>query len=574
MEKDKLNISRHSLSHLLAAAVLEIFPEAKLGIGPAIENGFYYDFDLPKNITPEDLPKIEKRVRDLISQDISFQKEEVLKKEAIDTLEKTNQIYKIELANDLPDESVTFYKTGDFIDLCKGPHVKSSGELKNIAWKLDKTAGAYWRGDEKNKMLQRIYALAFETQTELDEFIKNREEAEKRDHKKIGRNMDLFSFHPEAPGMPFWHEKGMFLWNTLETFGKKLRKENNFIEIKTPVIAKNSLWIQSGHWDHYKDSMFHFELDKETYCIKPMDCPFNIKIYQTKNRSYKELPIRYTEIGHCFRHEKSGELNGLLRVQEVTQDDSHIFTTEAQVKSEITTLLKMIKVYYKAMALVPKFFLSTRPDDFMGEIESWDKAEKSLKETLEENDLDFEIKEKDGAFYGPKIDVDIKDALGRAWQVATIQLDFQLAGKFGCEYIDEKGEKKTPVIIHAAIFGSFERMIGILLEHTAGILPVWLSPIQVIILPVSEKHIDYAKKVATELSSQTGRVPDLGSIRVEIDERNESVGKKIRDAELQKVPYIIVVGDKEIADNNLSVRTRGSKDLQIITVTELLEEIK
>ena len=563
MEKDNLNTSRHSLSHILAAAVLEIFPETKLGIGPAIETGFYYDFDLPKNITPEDLPKIEKRMRDIISQDIPFQKEEVSKKEAIDTLKKTGQIYKIELVNELPDENVTFYKTGDFIDLCKGPHINSSGELKNVAWKLDKTAGAYWRGDEKNKMLQRIYALVYETPAELDEFIKNREEAEKRDHKKIGRNMDLFSFHPDAPGMPFWHEKGMLLWNTLETFGKKLRKENNFIEIKTPVIAKNSLWIQSGHWDHYKDSMFHFELDKETYCIKPMDCPFNIKIYQTKNRSYKELPIRYTEIGHCFRHEKSGELNGLLRVQEVTQDDSHIFAMESQVKNEITTLLKMIKVYYKSMALVPKFFLSTRPDDYMGEIDVWEKAEKSLKETLEENDLDYEIKEKDGAFYGPKIDVDIKDALGRAWQVATIQLDFQLAGKFGCEYIDDMGEKKTPVIIHAAIFGSFERMIGILLEHTAGNLPVWLAPIQVIILPVSEKHIDYAKKVADELKD----------IRVEIDERNESVGKKIRDAELQKVPYIIVVGDKEIADENLSVRTRGSKELKVMKTLELIDII-
>lgn len=566
MTKDILDTIRHSLSHLLAAAVLEVFPDAKLGIGPAIENGFYYDFDLAKNLTSEDLPKIEKKMKDLIEKNLQFEKEEVSKLEAIDRLKNNNQIYKIELVDELPDENITLYKTGDFIDLCKGPHVGSTIELKNIAWKLDKTAGAYWRGNETNKMLQRVYGIAFETQKELDEFLINREEAEKRDHKKLGRDMDLFSFHSEAPGMPFWHEKGMFLWNTLENFGKKLRKENNFIEIKTPILAKNSLWIKSGHWDHYKDSMFHFELDKETYCIKPMDCPFNIKIYQTKPRSHKELPIRFTEIGRCFRHEKSGELNGLLRVQEITQDDSHIFATEDQIKNEITTLLEMVKNYYKAMTLDPKFYLSTRPEDFMGKIETWDKAEKTLLETLQENDIDYELKEKDGAFYGPKIDVDIKDALGRTWQVATIQLDFQLAGKFNCEYIDEKGDKKTPVMIHAAIFGSFERMIGILLEHTGGDFPAWLAPIQTIILPVSEKHIDYAKKIGATLNEN--------DIRVDIDARNESVGKKIRDAEIQKVPYIIVVGDKEIADNNLSVRVRGTKDLQVMTHEDLVKDIR
>lgn len=563
MEIEKV---RHSLSHILAAAVLEMFPETKLAIGPAIENGFYYDFELPRTLIPEDLLILESKMRELIKADYKFEQYSEPKAKAIEFLKKIKQPYKIELIDDIKDKEVSFYKFNNFVDLCAGPHIDSTADLKTVGFKLDKIAGAYWRGNEKNKMLQRIYGLAFATQAELDEYLVTRTEAEKRDHKKIGRDLDLFSFHPEAPGMPFWHEKGMFLWNTLEAYGKKLRKENNFIEIKTPILAKNSLWIKSGHWDHYQDSMFHFELDKETYCIKPMDCPFNIKIYQTKPRSYRELPIRYTEIGRCFRHEKSGELNGLLRVQEVTQDDSHIFATEDQVKVEITSLLKMVKSYYKAMTLEPKFFLSTRPDDFMGEIKTWDKAEKALKENLEENDLDFEIKEKDGAFYGPKIDVDIKDALGRAWQVATIQLDFQLAGKFDCEYIDEDGSRKTPVMIHAAIFGSFERMIGILIEHTAGNLPVWLAPIQAVVLPISENHIEFAGKIVSELKSH--------NIRVELDDRNESVGRKIRDAQMQKAPFVIVLGDKEIESGKLAVRTRGEKDLKNLSIEEFIGLVK
>jgi threonyl-tRNA synthetase len=543
-----------------------MFPEAKLAIGPAIENGFYYDFELPRTLIPEDLPLLEEKMRQIINAKYAITQYDEPKEKALEFLKKIDQPYKIELANDIEDKTLSFYKFDNFVDLCAGPHVESTGDLKNIGWKLDKIAGAYWRGDEKNKMLQRIYGLAFETKKEMDEYLANREEAEKRDHKKLGREMDLFSFHAEAPGMPFWHEKGMLIWNALEIFGKKLRKENNFVEIKTPILAKNSLWIKSGHWDHYQDSMFHFELDKETYCLKPMDCPFNIKIYQTKSRSYKDLPIRFTEIGHCHRHEKSGELNGLLRVQEVTQDDSHIFATEDQIKNEISTLLKMVKSYYKSMTLEPKFFLSTRPDDFMGEIKTWDKAEKELKETLEEEGLDYQIKEKDGAFYGPKIDVDIKDALGRAWQVATIQLDFQLPGKFDCEYIDDGGNKKVPVMIHAAIFGSFERMIGILLEHMGGNLPVWMTPVQVAILPVADKHIEFAQKIAKDLSDK--------NIRVEVDVRSESVGRKIRDAELQKVPFIIVLGDKEIESGKLAVRIRETKEQKEFSVDELFQEIQ
>lgn len=564
-KSNHIELIRHSLSHVLAAVVKAEFPDVKFGIGPAIENGFYYDFELPINITSVDLLKIEDKMKLYINKNILFNKKEIQIKDALEIFKKSNQTYKIELIEEIPDKTVTLYETGDFTDLCKGPHIGSTEELKNIGWKLDKTAGAYWRGNEKNKMLQRIYGLAFNTKEELNEYLINRREAAKRDHKKIGRDMDLFSFHPEAPGMPFWHEKGMIIWNLLADFGQKLRKKNGFVEIKTPIIAKNTLWKTSGHWGHYKDSMFSFDIDKETYCIKPMDCPFNIKIYQTKARSYKEMPIRYTEIGHCHRHEKSGELNGLLRVQEITQDDSHIFVIENQIKNEIKTLIKMIREYYKALALEPNFFFSTRPDDYMGEIALWDKAEQALIETLKEENIIYELKEKDGAFYGPKIDVDIRDSLGRPWQVATIQLDFQLPRSFNCEYIDEDGKHKNPMIIHAAIFGSFERMIGILLEHTGGALPSWLSPIQTTICPISEKHIGYAKKIVKELSKN--------GIRFEIDIRNESVGRKIRDAELQKVPFIIVIGDKEINSSSLSIRTRGDKALKTQKIEEFIQDI-
>ncbi len=570
-QKQSVETIRHSLSHVLASSVKKLYPDVKFAIGPAIENGFYYDFEFAVPIAEADLAKIEKGMRELVRGDYKFVKRSLTKSEAIEALASTNQSYKIALADELEDRKITFYdiETADgkaiFTDMCSGPHIESTDELRSAGFKLDRLAGAYWRGDEKNKMLTRIYGLAFESQEELDQYIENRKEAEKRDHKKIGQELDLFSFHPEAPGMPFWHEKGMLLWNALEQFGKKLRSENGFVEIKTPILAKNSLWVKSGHWEHYQESMFHFELDKEIYCLKPMDCPFNIKIYQTKPRSYKELPIRFTEIGHCHRHEKSGELNGLLRVQEITQDDSHIFMTDGQVKSEIKALLKMVTEYYKALSLKPKFFLSTRPEDFMGEIPTWDKAERELQETLEENHLDYEVKDKDGAFYGPKIDVDIKDALGRSWQVATIQLDFQLAGKFDCEYIDDKGEKKTPVMIHAAIFGSFERMIGILLEHTAGNLPVWLAPVQAIVLPIADRHNEYAEKIRKELEAQ--------DVRVSLDVRTESVGKKIREAEMQKIPYMLVIGDKEIEADKVAVRKYGEGDKGQLGVSDLIKDI-
>ena len=548
---------RHSLSHILAIAIKEKYPEAKLGIGPAIQNGFYYDFD-NLNISEEDLKEIEKRMKHLVKQNINFEKKEISKNEAKELFKE--EPYKLELIKEIPNETVSIYKTGNFIDLCAGPHVNSTNEINPNSFKLQKIAGAYFRGDEKNSMLTRIYGLAFENKEKLDEHLEMLAEAEKRDHKKIGKDLDLFSFHPEAPGCVYWHPKGMIIWNLLENFGQEIRKKYGYQKIKTPQIAKNDLWITSGHWNHYKDDMFIINTENEIYCIKPMDCPFNIQIFQTKQRSYKDLPIRYTEIGHVMRNEKSGELNGLFRVREITQDDSHVFLREDQIEEEISNLIQMIHEYYGALNIEPSFFLSTRPDNFMGEIKTWDKAEEDLKNVLTKHNINYGLKEKDGAFYGPKIDINVKDALGRSWQVATIQLDFQLPSKFKCEYIDENGEKKTPVMLHAAIFGSFERMTGILIEHYAGNFPFWLSPVQVSIIPVGETHKDYAYKVKEELKE----------FRVEVKDEAETVSKKIRESATQKIPYIITVGDKEVENHTISVRKRGNEDLGEMQIQEFI----
>ncbi|MCL5795034.1 MAG: threonine--tRNA ligase [Patescibacteria group bacterium] len=455
-----LEAMRHSCSHLMAMAVLQIFPKAKLAIGPAIDNGFYYDFELNRSLIPQDLKQIEKIMHKIKNHDFKFEKQEWPIKKALDYFKKHNQPYKVELIKDLASDNkklktVSIYISGEFIDLCAGPHIKSTKEIG--PFKLLSIAGAYWRGDEKNKMLTRIYGTCFDNEKDLEQYLWQAEEAKKRDHKKIGQELDLFSFHSEAPGAAFWHPKGMIIWNLLEQYGKSIRQHYGYQEIQTPILAKQILWETSGHWEHYKDSMFYFKVENTNYCIKPMDCPFNIKIYQTKPRSYKELPVRYTEIGRIMRNEKSGELNGLFRVRHLTQDDSHIFLSENQIKKEIGILIKMAKSYYKTFGITPKFNLSTRPDDFMGDIKTWDKAEKDLKNVLQAEKVDYKIKEGDGAFYGPKIDIDIEDALGRPWQLATIQLDFQLPGRFKIEYVDNIGTPKTPVLIHAAIFGISNR---------------------------------------------------------------------------------------------------------------------
>jgi threonyl-tRNA synthetase len=568
-EKPSIELIRHSLSHILAAAVKELYPNVKFAIGPAIDTGFYYDFDFgDTKVSDDNLKDIEKKMKHLIKQNLAFSNLKLAIGEGLAKAENEGQSYKKELIEDLKvagETTVTYYTVGNFTDLCKGPHVENTNQLPGDAFKLDKIAGAYWRGDEKRKMLTRIYALAFGTREELEAYIKNREEAEKRDHKKLGRELDLFSFHEEAPGFVFWHPKGMVLWNELEKLGKDLRKKHGFTEIKTPVMAKVGMWHTSGHWEHYKDDMFALDVDGEQYCVKPMDCPFNIKIYQTKMRSYRDLPIRYTEIGRVFRNEKSGQLNGLFRVREITQDDSHILLTEDQVKDEITNLLDLVFEYYGIVGLEPKFFLSTRPDDYIGDIKDWDQAEKDLKEALEEKNIEYGLKEKDGAFYGPKIDVNIEDALGRSWQVATIQLDFQMPGRFNCEYIAADGKAKIPVMIHAAVFGSFERMTGMLTEHFGGAFPIWLSPVQVKILPVGESHVEFARGLADKFI-QAG-------IRVETDDSAETVGNKTRKAVNEKVPYILVVGDKEMQSDKLAVREGGNREMKEMSFDELVKKI-
>jgi threonyl-tRNA synthetase len=578
----KIEILRHSLAHVLAAAVLEMFPEAKFGIGPAIENGFYYDFDLPRTLILEDLEILEEKMRRIIKENHPFEKAQVPASLALKNFKKAKQPYKVELIKELQKENkpakqknntripnytlqTTLYKTGNFVDLCSGPHLDSTGEINPKAFKLTKISGAYWKGDEKNKMLQRIYGVAFETPKKLQQYLAKLAEAEKRDHKKLGRELGLFSFHPESPGSAFWHPKGMIIWNELEQFGKKLRKKYGFLEIQTPLIAKNILWKQSGHWDHYKDNIFSAKVENEIYCLKPMDCPFNILMYKEQTHSYRELPIRYTEIGRIMRNEKSGELNGLLRVRYLTQDDSHIFCLPLQIEKEISNLLKMVKEYYRAFRIEPKFFLSTRPDDFMGKKSEWDLAEKNLANALKKEKIKYEIKEKEGAFYGPKIDIEIKDALGRNWQLATIQLDFQMPQRFNLEYIDNQGKNAVPAMIHAAVFGSFERFIGILTEHFAGAFPLWLSPVQVEVIPVSEKFEKYGKEIHSLLLAN--------NIRSVIHESSESLGKRIREAQRQKINYMLVVGKKEQKTKTVAVRSREKGDLGPMKIEKFLEKV-
>jgi len=558
--------ARHSLSHVMAMAVLKMFPEAKLAIGPAIDNGFYYDFDLPRNLTPEDLPKIETEMREIINHDFPIVRSEKDRDEALIHFADQSQKYKVELIDDLSDEKVSFYTIDFFADLCKGPHVESTGQLKNLGWKLDKIAGAYWRGDEKNPMLQRIYGLAFETKEELKKYEEFIIEAEKRDHRKLGKELDLFSFHEEGPGFPFWHAKGMVVWNTLLSWWREEHKKAGYTEIQTPIILDKELWVRSGHWDHYKDDMYFTKIDDRDFAVKPMNCPGGLLVYKTSLHSYKELPIRQAEVGLVHRHELAGVLHGLLRVRQFHQDDAHIFCTKEQIQSEVISLMGLIDRMYKKFDLKYHLELSTRPEKSMGSDEIWRVAEESLKEAMESQGMEYKINPGDGAFYGPKIDFHIEDAIGRNWQLGTIQLDFQMPERFGLEYIAEDGSKQTPVMLHRVVLGSIERFLGIILEHFAGALPVWLAPIQAIVLPISDKHLVYAEEIKKQLI-------DAG-IRVELDDRSESIGRKIRDAEMQKIPYMLIVGDKEIAVKKVSVRRYGEGDKGQNAVEEVIGEIK
>lgn len=569
-KENKLDTPRHSAAHILAAAVLEMFPKAKFGIGPTIKDGFYYDFD---NITisEADLPEIEKRMRNLIKKDVKFKKEIIPFTEAKKPFK--NQLYKLDLIKELQKNTkkISIYKTSDdrdivFLDLCSGPHLNSSKEINPDAFKLTKIAGAYWRGDEKNKMLTRIYGTAFSTKKELDEYLKFQEEIEKRDHRKLGEKLDLFSFHDLAPAAAFWHPKGMIILNELRHYIREVQKKAGYLETLTPILVKNKLYEISGHEEHYQENIFLFKIDKEIYALKPMNCPGSTYIYSFKTRSYKDLPLRFSEFGNLYRQEKSGTLTGLFRLYGFIQDDAHIYCRPDQILQEINSILKLLITIHKTFNLKTLFAFATKPDKAMGDLKLWIKAKKALKIALEKNKLKYELRPKDGAFYGPKIDVDVEDALGRKWTVATIQLDFQMPERFKLEYIDEKGKKQRPVIIHRSSIGSFERFIGILLEHFAGALPLWLAPIQAEIINVGSTHRGYAREIYSKLLES--------NIRASISDENLTVSKRIRDVEIQKIPYILVVGDKEVKNKTVNVRHyRRGQEGEIKTET-LIEKIK
>jgi len=570
MEQTNIETKRHSYSHILAAAVLEMFPEAKLAIGPAIDNGFYYDFDLPRTLIPEDLPLIQKAMKQLIKSRGIFEKTEVPIVEAMKAAKTQQQIYKAELIEDLSakgEKTVSFYRVDGFVDLCAGPHVDSLKELDTKAFKLTTIAGAYWKGSEKNKMLQRIYGIAFENAEELAEYERLQVEAKKRDHRKLGTELDLFSFHDEGPGFPFWHPKGMVVRNLLIEYWKKEHNKAGYEEINTPIILREELWHQSGHWDNYKDDMYFTSIDDQGYAVKPMNCPGGILIYKSRLHSYREFPIRLGELGLVHRHELSGVLHGLFRVRSFTQDDAHIYCTEAQLKDELKGVIKLIEKMYKELGFDNYHVeLSTRPEKSIGSDEMWEKAEDTLKQVAKELKLDYQLNPGDGAFYGPKFDFHITDAIGRTWQCATLQLDFSMPERFDLEYVDEDGSRKRPIMLHRTVFGSLERFLGILIEHNAGALPVWLSPIQVALLPVADRHVEHCETLKKELEDS--------NIRVSLDDSKESVGKKIRNAEMSKAPYMLVIGDKEADSGKLSVRSYADGDLGQMTALELIKKVK
>ncbi|MDD4570225.1 MAG: threonine--tRNA ligase [Tepidanaerobacteraceae bacterium] len=554
----------HSSSHVMAQAVKRLFPEAKLAIGPAIDEGFYYDFDRKESFSPSDLEKIEQEMVRIIAEDYAFCREDVSREEALSDLKNIDEQYKVELVEDLPkDAPISFYRQGEFKDLCAGPHIPSAGKIKAI--KLISLAGAYWRGNEQNKMLQRIYGISFPKKSMLKEYIDRIEEAKKRDHRKLGKELDLFSIHEEGPGFPFFHPKGMVLWNLLTDFWRREHEKRGYQEIKTPIILNEELWRRSGHWDHYKENMYFTKIDESDYAVKPMNCPGGILMYKTDSHSYRDLPIRLGELGLVHRHELSGVLHGLMRVRCFTQDDAHIFMMPSQIEDEIIAVIDLVDYFYKIFGFEYNVELSTRPEDSMGSDELWEQATEALRKALDKKGMSYKVNEGDGAFYGPKIDFHLRDSIGRTWQCGTIQLDFQMPERFDLTYIGADGEKHRPVMIHRVIFGSIERFIGILIEHFAGAFPVWLAPVQARILPISEKHMDYARKVRSQLQE--------GGIRVELDERNEKIGYKIREAQVQKLPFMLIVGDKEVSENTLSVRLREKGDVGQKPIEEFIKEV-
>ena len=556
-----IQTARHSLAHIMAEAVDELFPNVKFGIGPAIDNGFYYDFDIEKSILPEDLEKIENKMRELIKRDVPFEHSTMKKAEALEFFK--NQPYKVELINGIEDEEVGIYKSGNFVDLCRGPHVENSRELRGVSFKLMSIAGAYWKGDSKNKMLQRIYAVAFENKDELKQYLFMQEEAKRRDHRKLGEALDLFFIDDTAPGMPYWLPHGLKLFNTLLAFWREEHEKRGYHEISSPQLNTRTLWETSGHWAHYKDNMFTTGEENNPLALKPMNCPNSIIVYKRKVRSYRDLPLRFSDCDKLHRKEISGTLHGLFRVQSFTQDDSHNFIRPEQISEEINAILDIADRFYSIFDVKYQAVLSTRPEDFMGDINLWNRAEEALKEIMikrfgEEN---FVLNEGDGAFYGPKIDLIMTDALGRQWQTGTIQLDFQLPRNFDIHFANEKGELETPVLVHRVIYGSFERFIGILIEHFEGAFPFWLAPTQIGIVPVGENDFEYAKEIKEKLSA----------FRVEIDLSQNGMGAKVNNYRKMKVPYVLILGQKERENGTISIKIRGGKQINDIDVEKFIK---
>ena len=563
--KDELRAIRHTASHVLAQAVKRLYPETKLAIGPAIDDGFYYDFDREGGFTPDDLEKLEAEMKKIVKENLALKPFVLPRDEAIKFMQEKGEPYKVELIEDLPEgETISFYQQGDFLDLCAGPHILYTKGIK--AFKLTSIAGAYWRGSEKNKMLTRIYGTAFAKKEDLEAYLTMMEEAKKRDHRKLGKELGLFMFAEEGPGFPFFLPKGMTLKNTLIDYWREIHLREGYQEVSTPVILSRKLWETSGHWDHYKENMYTTVIDDEDYAIKPMNCPGGMLVYKSQPRSYRDLPLRVGELGLVHRHEKSGQLHGLMRVRCFTQDDAHIFMTQDQITDEIKGVTRLINEVYSQFGFDYFVELSTRPEDSMGSDEDWEMATNGLRNALDEMGLKYIVNEGDGAFYGPKIDFHLRDSIGRTWQCGTIQLDFQLPQRFEAEYVAEDGTKKRPIMIHRVCFGSIERFIGIITEHFAGAFPAWLAPVQVKVIPVSEKSMEYAQGVYDQLKA--------AGIRTELDRKDEKVGYKIRQAQLEKVPFMLVLGEKEAAEGKITVRSRDKGDLGVADLSTFIADVK
>lgn len=565
-DPEGLEIIRHSTSHLMAQAVKELFPDAQVTIGPVIENGFYYDFSMPHSLTLEDLPKIEKKMDEIVKRDLKIEREEMDRDEAVKFFKSIGENYKAEIIESIPSgETISLYRQGDYVDLCRGPHVPNTGRLK--VHKLMKIAGAYWRGDSRNEMLQRIYGTAFTKKDELAQYLHMLEEAEKRDHRRLGKELDLFHFQEEAPGLVFWHARGWALWQQVEQYMRKVYQDNGYMEVKAPQLLDRTLWEKSGHWSKYKENMFTTESENRYYALKPMNCPGHIQIFNSAVRSYRDLPIRYGEFGACHRNEPSGSLHGLMRVRGFTQDDGHIFCTEDQILSECTEYTKLVQKVYDHFGFYDiSYKVATRPEKRIGDDATWDKAEKALMDALDSAGIKYEILPGEGAFYGPKIEYHLRDSLGRGWQCGTIQVDFQMPGRLGAEYVTESNGRATPVMLHRAIVGSLERFIGMLIEHYAGQLPPWLAPVQVGVANITDDQADYAQEVVAMLKK--------AGLRSEADLRNGKITYKIRELSLQKLPYILVVGAKEKAEGKVAVRVRGGKDLGTMSVEDFIKLVQ